>query len=229
MVEGKPSCILLLNDDTPLADAAEAYAHRLFDILCAPRAGRSEKVLDSSVTKAVQHGPVDFILNFLSPVILPQAVLDAARIAAVNFHPAPPKWPGVGSASFALYEADQSFGVTAHLMAAKVDSGPILKTLRFPILPDDDCELLWSRALHHALTLFYDVAFDLVTSKQARLSGEKWERPAITRKQFEQWMRILPGTPVEEIRRKVRALRHPRFPGPFMEVAGVRFAAQAAA
>ena len=228
-MEGKPSCILLLSNDAALADAAESYAHRLFDVLCAPRSERSQKVLDSSVSQALEHGPADFVLNFLSPVIVPQAVLGVARIAAVNFHPAPPKWPGVGSASFALYEEDQSFGVTAHLMAAKVDSGPILKTLRFPILPDDDCELLWSRALHHALTLFYDVAFELAANGQARLSGETWERPAITRKQFEQWMRILPGTPVEEIRRKVRALRHPQFQGPFMEVAGVRFAAQAAA
>jgi methionyl-tRNA formyltransferase len=229
MVERKPSCILLLSNDASLADAAEAYAHRLFNVLCAPRTERSQKVLDSSVSLALAQWPVDFVLNFLSPVIVPQAVLDAARIAAVNFHPAPPKWPGVGSASFALYEGDQTFGVTAHLMSAKVDSGPILRTLRFPILPEDDCQLLWSRALHHTLTLFYEVAFDLATSGQARLSGENWERPAITRKQFEQWMRILPGTPVEAIRRKVRALRHPRFPGPFMEVAGVRFTAQAAA
>jgi methionyl-tRNA formyltransferase len=228
-VDGKPTCILLLNDDAPLADAAEAYAHRLFDVRCAPRAARSQKTLASSIVQFAGLERVDFILNFLSPVILPQAVIDAARTAAVNFHPAPPRWPGVGSASFALYEGDQTFGVTAHLMAAHVDSGPILRTLHFPILVADDCELLWSRALHHALTLFYDVTFDLATSGKVQLSGEKWERPAITRKQFEQWMRIPPGAPVEEIRRKVRALRHPRFPGPFMEVAGVQFAAQAAA
>ena len=225
----KPSCILLLGDQASLVDAAEAYAHRLFDVRCAPRAVRSQKSLDSSVAQAIQDEPVDFILSFLSPVIVPQSVLSAAKIAALNFHPAPPRWPGVGSASFALYEGDKEFGVTAHLMSAKVDSGPILRTISFPILQEDDCELLWSRALHHTLTLFYDVAFDLAMKGNVIPSGEKWERPAITRKQFEQWMVIPPGTAVEEIRRKVRALRHPRFPGPFMEVAGVRFAALAAA
>lgn len=225
----KPSCILLLGDQASLVDAAEAYANRLFDVRRASRAVRSQKSLDASIQQAIQEEPVDFILNFLSPVVVPQSVLRGARIAAVNFHPAPPRWPGVGSASFALYEGDKEFGVTAHLMTAKVDSGPILRSISFPVLPEDDCELLWSRALHHSLTLFYDVAFDLAMKGNVVPSGARWERPAITRKQFEQWMVIPPGTPVEEIRRKVRALRHSRFPGPFMEVAGMRFAALAAA
>lgn len=224
----KTSCILLLSDQPPLADAAEAYARRLFDVRCAARSARSQNSFDGSVSRALSRGAVDFILNFLSPLIVPKEMLDAAEIAAVNFHPAPPRWPGVGSASFALYEGDTTFGVTAHLMTAKVDAGPILKTLSFPVLPEDDCELLWNRALHHALTLFYDVAFELATTRRVAPSGQAWERPAITRKQFERWMVIEAGAPVEEIRRKVRALRHPRFAGPFMEVAGVRFAAQAA-
>ena len=225
----KPSCILLLDDHAVLADSAEAYARRLFDVRCAPRTGRSQKLLDSSVSQALGLGPVDFILNFLSPVIVPKSVLDAARIAAVNFHPAPPKWPGVGSASFALYEDDKAFGVTAHLMEPKVDSGPILRTLAFPILPEDDCELLWNRALHHALTLFYEVAFELVTTRKANPSGQQWERPAVTRREFERWMLIPAGATVDDIRRKVRALRHPRFAGPFIEVAGVRFGLSPAA
>lgn len=225
----KPSCILLLGDQPGLANAAEAYAHRLFEVRCAPRATRTQTMLDASVALAIQQAPVDFILNFLSPVVVAEPVLKAARVAAINFHPAPPRWPGVGSASFALYEGDKEFGATAHLMAAKVDSGPILRTISFPILRDDDCELLWSRALHHTLTLFYDVAFGLAMTGSVVPSGQKWERPAITRKQFDQWMEIPPGTAVAEIRRKVRALRHPRFPGPFMDVGGVRFAALPAA
>lgn len=225
----KPSCILLLGDQAGVVDAAEAYARRLFDVWCAPRATRVQKNLDASVMAAVQRGPVDFILNFLSPVVVPSTVLSMAKKAAVNFHPAPPRWPGVGSASFALYEGDAEFGATAHLMAQKVDSGPILRTIRFPIVRDDDCELLWSRALHHTLTLFYDVSFDLAMHAGVAPSGEKWERPAVTRKQFEQWMVIPAGATVEEVRRKVRALRHPRFPGPFMEVAGMRIVAPVAA
>ena len=88
--------------------------------------------------------------------------------------------------------------------------------------------MLWSRALHHTLTLFYDVAFDLAMKGSVMPLGSRWERPAITRKQFEQWMVILRAR-LSRNRRKVARLRHPRFPGPFMEVAGVRFAAPAAA
>jgi len=178
--------------------------------------------LPEVVLRAADEGPVDFILNLLSPVIVPPAVLKAARIAAVNFHPAPPKWPGVGSASFALYEGDAEFGVTAHLMAERVDSGAILKVIRFPILATDDCQSLWERALHHSLLLFCDVAHQLAREGHVAPCGDRWERPPVTRKQFERWMTLPADAPADEIRRKVRALRHPKFPGPFIEIGGVR-------
>ena len=222
----KPSCILLLSDHSYLASAAQSYAQGLFEVRAVSHASRSQKELDGEVLRAVREGPLDFILNFLSPVILPPAVLAAARIAAVNFHPAPPKWPGVGSASFALYEQDPEFGVTAHLMMQKVDSGPILKVIRFPICPSDDCQSLWDRALHYALILFYEVTHTLARERRAEPTYESWHRPAVSRTQFEEWMTISGDASSDEVRRKVRALRHPKFPGPFIEVGGVRLAVQ---
>jgi methionyl-tRNA formyltransferase len=217
-----PSCILLLSDHAYIGDAAESYVRHI----C--RAARSQKELHPDVLGAVREGPVDFVLNLLSPVILPSAVLSSARVAAVNFHPAPPKCPGVGSASFALYDGDAEFGVTAHLMAERVDSGAILKVLRFPILNGDDCHSLWQRALHYSLVLFYDVARELARDRSAVPSGETWERPPVTRKQFERWMTLPADATDEEIRRKVRALRHPHFPGPFLEVEGMRLSVRPA-
>lgn len=220
----RPSCILLLSDHAYIADAAESYARRLFDVRHVSRAARSQKEPHPDLLGAVSNGPVDFILNLLSPVILPPKVLEAARIAALNFHPAPPKWPGVGSASFALYEGDAEFGVTAHLMGPRVDSGPILKVLRFPILSGDDCQSLWERSLHYSLVLFYEVAHELARDRKAVPCEQTWERPPISRKQFERWMTLPSDASDEEIGRKVRALRHPRFPGPFIERGGVRVA-----
>lgn len=220
----KYSCILLTCEDAHLASAAESFARTVFDLRHHSRYARGAKFLDGDVESLCGDGGVDFLLNFLSPVIIPARLLRNIRRAAVNFHPAPPQWPGVGSASYALYEEDETFGVTAHVMTEQIDAGPILRSTRFPIVPDDTCETLFARALNFSLFLFYDLAAELASSGEARPNGQTWARPAIRRADFERWMHVAAWDAPDEIRRKVRALRHSQFPGPFVELAGMRFA-----
>jgi methionyl-tRNA formyltransferase len=219
------SWILLTSDLEQLSAAAEQFARRLFDVRHVSRYFRDAKELAPEVEQIVQSRAerIDYLFNFLSPVIVPKEMLRAIRKSAINFHPAPPKWPGVGSASFALYEGDEVFGATAHAMTAKVDAGAILRAIRFPILAEDDCQSLFGRALEFALLLFYDVLTELARGGKIDPSGETWERPAVTRAQFDRWMRVSLDDEPEEIVRKARALNHPRLPGPYVELAGMRF------
>jgi methionyl-tRNA formyltransferase len=223
MSDTKHSCILLTGDREHLCAAAELYARKLFDVKHVSRYPRHARHLAAEVTDLTRSGEIDFLFNYLSPVIVPERILGSIRRAAINFHPAPPDWPGIGSASYALYEGDESFGVTAHLMTAAIDAGPIVRSIRFPIAAEDDCESLWERALSFSLFLFYDVLWHAAGSGQAQPSGEQWKRAAIRRAEFEKWMRVSTGDSPEEIRRKIRALRHSTLPGPYVEVAGVKF------
>jgi methionyl-tRNA formyltransferase len=219
----KYSCILLSSDREHLSSAAETFARKLFDVKHVSRYPRDAKHLAAEVTDLTRGGEVDFLFNYLSPVIVPERILQSIRRGAVNFHPAPPEWPGIGSASYALFEGDETFGVTAHLMTLKVDSGPIVRTLRFPIVPDDDCESLFQRALNFSLFLFYDVLATVAQIGAAKACDETWKRDAIRRAEFEKWMRISPSDSADDVRRKVRALHHSTLPGPYVEVAGMRF------
>jgi len=217
------SCVLLTSDHEHLAHSAQRFAEGLFDVRFVSRQSRAQKTLPAECTRVLLEQRVDFLFNFLSPVILPAALLAGARKAAINFHPAPPEWPGIGSASFALFEDATQFGATAHVMTAQVDAGTILRVQRFPIAADDTCEHLFARSLDCSLELFRSLLADLAATGQVTPCGETWGRKAVTRKQFETWMTVAPTDPVELIRRKERALRHSRFPGPFMQVAGLRF------
>jgi len=219
----KFSCILLTSDREHLSSAAETFARKLFDVKHVSRYPRDAKHLAAEVTDLTRGGEVDFLFNYLSPVIVPERILQSIKRAAVNFHPAPPEWPGIGSASYALFEGDETFGVTAHLMTSKVDSGPIVRSMRFPIVPDDDCESLFQRALNFSLFLFYDLLATVAQIGTATANDEQWKRDAIRRAEFEKWMRISPSDSAEEVRRKVRALHHSTLPGPYVEVAGMRF------
>ncbi len=216
------TCVLVSTDRTDLADAAEACARACFDVRHVSRHPRREREFPAAAAEAVAGGGIDVLLNYLAPMIVPGRVLQSVRREALNFHPAPPAWPGIGSASYALYHGDRTFGATVHRMTATIDAGEIVRVARFPIEALDTCESLFARALDMTRELFSDVCDELARAGQLVPSGDRWERPAITRREFEQWMTLSADDPADEIARKVRALRHPHLPGPFFEIDGVR-------
>jgi methionyl-tRNA formyltransferase len=73
------------------------------------------------------------LLAFTSGVIVPARILNALGHGAYNFHPGPPEYPGWAPAHFALYQGAPTFGATAHVMAERVDAGPIIGVETFPV------------------------------------------------------------------------------------------------
>lgn len=197
-------------------------SHRLFDD--ADRIVRQvfpDAILIASKDDLSPHREAATIISFLSPVIVPPHLLTADTI---NFHPAPPDYPGRGSASIAIYEGASHYGATVHRMARKVDTGDILLTKRFPIGPQDGCEHLFERAENLCLALLDETMAHV--ARHGRFpppNGERWTRQAMTRKQFEDWLIVDPNDPAD-MERKIRAARHSRFPGPYLIVNGHRFA-----
>src|SRR5262249_46990407 len=146
-MSNRASAILLTGGPSHLSSSAETYARALFNLVYASHHERSESNIKSDLWTALGEESVDYLFSFLSPAIIPENLLTRVTKAAINFHPAPPEHPGVGSASYAIYDEESHFGVTVHRMHKVVDSGEILKVLRFPILPNDTCESLFDRAM----------------------------------------------------------------------------------
>ena len=88
----------------------------------------SERLLEET-----KKQEVDYLFNFMSPKKVPKSVLENIKKYAINFHPACPKYPGVGSASYAIYNQDKNYGVTAHLMTENFDEGKIFMVLGIKI------------------------------------------------------------------------------------------------
>lgn len=222
MTDARPTAILLLGERGRATEEAERCASEVLRVILASRAERDQNAVDPAVRAAASEG-VDWILSFLSPVILPSDVLAGARQGAVNVHPAPPEWPGIGSASYALYAGDRTFGVTAHLMTEVVDGGPIVRVDRFPIEEGDTCDDVFDRAIERSVAVFRDLVAAIGRGERPVPNGVAWARKASTRREFERWMTLRPTDPPDEVSRKVRALRSARFPGPFVELGGRRF------
>ena len=60
----------------------------------------------------------EYLISYLSRWIIPGALLNRASVAAINFHPGPPSYPGIGCTNFALYNEESVFCVV--LVAAAV-------------------------------------------------------------------------------------------------------------
>ena len=165
----------------------------------------------------------DYVISYLCPLVVPRRVLDGARIAAINFHPGPPDYPGIGCTNFALYDGVASFGVTCHHMAPRVDTGAPIAVVRFPVSDVDTVHSLTQRCYVHIAQLFYEITDLILADKALPRCAESWTRPPILRAELDELCRITPELSAAEVERRVRATTYPGQPGPFVDLAGYRF------
>ena len=147
----------------------------------------------------------DFIISYLSRWIISEQLLNTAKIAAINFHPASPEYPGFGCNNFALFEEAKEFGVTCHYMAPKIDTGKIIAVKRFPIFETDNIDTLLHRTYAYQLILFYDVMSHIIKYSQLPTSDEKWSRQPFTKKKLDNLMLLSKDMSKKEMSKIIRA------------------------
>ena len=165
----------------------------------------------------------DYLVSYLSPLIIPGAVLDRAGRAAINFHPGPPEYPGTGCTNLALYAGETAYGVTCHHMAPRVDSGPIVAVRRFSVAPDESVWTLTQRCYRSILGLFFEIMDPILAGQPLPRSRETWRRRPSTRRELDELCRITPDMGSDEVARRIRAVTYPGAPGAFVELHGHRF------
>ena len=135
----------------------------------------------------------DYVISYLCPWILPKEVLDLAKEHAINFHPAPPKYPGIGGYNYAIWNGDEEYGVMVHKMDEKVDSGYIYDVSKFLINDNETVMTLKEKSMETLFALFVDVIDCIKEGKSFNFNGfrqgqEKffeWHTPPYTRKDFQ--------------------------------------------
>lgn len=147
----------------------------------------------------------DYIFSYLSRWVVPKYILEKAKVAAINFHPGSPDYPGIGCTNFALYEEAKEYGVTCHHMASRVDTGAIIAVKRFPVFSTDNVATLLSRTYDYLLVLFYEIVGIILQGKELPVSEEWWTRKPFTRKELDELGRITPDMSKEEIVKRIRA------------------------
>ncbi len=164
----------------------------------------------------------EYIISYLSRWIVPEYLLNKAQIAAINFHPASPEYPGIGCNNFALYENAKEYGVTCHHMDNTVDTGEIIAVKKFQVFSNDNVHTLLSRTYDFQLVLFYEIMGKILNNEKLPQSKEKWGRKPFTRKEFNELGIITPNMDEEEIKRRIRAINYGPWK-PKLELHGIVF------
>ena len=165
----------------------------------------------------------DYVISYISTWIVPKEVLENKKLAAINFHPGPPEYPGIGCTNFAIYNNEKEFGITVHHMREIVDSGDIIYVKRFPIFGNDTVYSLTQRCYTYIYTAFTELFNMILADKPLPHSTERWKRKAFTRKELKDLCVITKDMSEEEVRRRLKATTFPKMPGAYIDLYGHRF------
>jgi methionyl-tRNA formyltransferase len=144
------------------------------------------------------------LVAFVTGVIVPAKLLHQLGYGAYNFHPGPPGYPGFAPAHFALYRRALEFGATAHVMAARVDEGPIVGVEMFSIPPGASVISLEGMTYARLTYLFWSLAAKLATCSQplAHLPLT-WSGKKTTRRDVAAMCGIAADIPKDELDRRI--------------------------
>lgn len=164
----------------------------------------------------------DAVISFLSPWIIPEWLLDNAKLA-INFHPGTADYPGYGCYNFALYEGARYFGAVCHHMKPKVDTGLIIRQATFPVSPHDTVETLKLRTMVEMLALYHQVISDIANGGALEAAEKQWTRRPFTKRELDALCEIKPDMDMAEINRRKRATIYPGKPGPYIMANGEKY------
>ena len=217
------NCILFSSaDNDNLHNSAVEIISKKFHINYSWRLNRESPSIDTLINQVDFSQRVDYVFNFLSPKIFPNWLLNHAEIGCINFHPGSYLYPGIGSASYSLFDRQPMYGVTAHFMNEKIDQGEIIAERYFSQTPYKDCGTLFTRALEECIQLLDDV-ITLLEKFERPKAIRFWSRNAVTRKEFEEWMTLFTIETKPEWESKIGALSHPTYLGPVIQIGPHKF------
>ncbi len=183
---------------------------------------------DKSKVKTKNNIKFDFIFAFRSHHILKKKLIKKAKYAAINFHPGPPEYRGIGCVNYALYEKSRNYGATAHLIDEKIDHGRIIDVKRFKIKKNESVESLLNKTYKHQVKQAIQIIHSLSSNpgnleKMFKKNREKkWSKKIKKRIFLNKFYKINKNISRLDLKKKIRATVTKKFK-PYLMLHGVKF------
>jgi UDP-4-amino-4-deoxy-L-arabinose formyltransferase/UDP-glucuronic acid dehydrogenase (UDP-4-keto-hexauronic acid decarboxylating) len=194
---------------------AEAAAAHGFAVHYAEDLGRD------GVAALARAAAPDLVLSVFYRDLLPEPVLAAARLAALNLHPSLlPAYRGRAPINWVLVNGERETGVTLHHMVARADAGDVVAQRAIAIAPRETALSLYLK-VEAAGTELLRRALPRVAAGEAPRRPQDPARATVVGRRRPEDGRIDWSWPAERIDRLVRAVAPP-WPGAFAEIEGRR-------
>lgn len=192
--------LIVISQQLPAAAAARAAAATGAEIEMVAELEALRAALARTRARPVR------VLSVLNRIILPPDLLEALDEPACNIHPGPPEFPGIAPEAFALYAGATSFGVTAHHMTPRVDDGPIVAVMRFPV-PPGTTRLTLAAAAGRAVWQMFGQIVPRLVQRPAPLGvlDLHWSGRRMTSADYARACALAPDVTATELDRRIRA------------------------
>lgn len=219
--------VVIIGDEMLAAEAGQRLmdrGHQLVALITesAQIAGWADErgIPRRSIAEVIEGENFDLLFSLANLRPLPRALLEKAKVEAINFHDGPlPRYAGVYTTSWAILEGAREYGVRFHRMVEALDAGDIVAKRDF-LLDDEETALsLNTRAFVEALGAF-DELIERIEARGddgAALSLEEGCLPSriyLKRDRPRAVGVIDPSMGVEALSRLVRALDFGAYPNP---------------
>lgn len=184
------------------------------------------KKYNEKIKKKIHKWKGDYIFSFRSLLILPDSVIKNAKVAAINFHPGPPKYRGVGCLNYAIFNDEKYYGVTAHLMNKHIDYGEIVKSNKFKI-PSGNLEKILNLTHKKLYILAREIILKIKSDKNfinssIKNNKEKWSKKIKTKNQLDKFYIVNKNISKKKLNKKLRATITKKFK-PYLKIHNRKF------
>ena len=174
--------------------------------------------------ESINNGSLKFDLG-LSMLFwrkLREGFVTVPSLQTINFHPAPlPNYKGTAGYNLAILEGLSEWAMSAHYIDENIDTGRIIKLLKFPIDPiNETVQSLELASQGKLFDLFVDIMSDIKKAPRILDTIPNVGGRYISRTEMEAMKEVKPG---DDVDRKIRAFWFPPYKGAFIRIDGKEF------
>lgn len=169
---------------------------------------------------------VDLVISYLYWRRILEPLINRGYRGCINFHPAPlPDYKSRAGYNTAILEGRKKFGVSVHFIdSEKFDSGPIIKTLYFPMDPEKDTVFSLMAKTNAKLFELFKETIELFIKKERIPTRPNRGGLYLTGDQLEKTKAVnLRRDSLAVIDRKIRAFFSPPYSGAHITVRGKKY------